>query len=91
MNAAGGKQLAQAQGRVIIRRREVVLGIEEQQDVDFRWHRFGVDGRHQGGENEISERPNEPAEQNGPDHGQVNSTNALWPGPTSSLSRSGFV
>ena len=64
MDAADGKQLAQAQGRVIIRRREVVLGIEEQQDVNFRWHRFGVAGRHHGGKNEISERPNKQAGKN---------------------------
>ena len=59
MNATGGKQLAEAQGRIIIRRREVVLGIEEQQDVNLLWRRFGVDGRRHGSENEISEQPNE--------------------------------
>ena len=64
MNATGSKQLAEAQGRIIIRRREVVLGIEEQQDINLRWRRFGVDGRHYGRENEISEQPNEPARKN---------------------------
>ena len=64
MNATGAKQLAEAQGRIIIRRREVVLGIEEQQDVNLRRRRFGVGGRHHGSENEISEQPNESAGKN---------------------------